>query len=265
MLRHTNADKNRKPLVGIPASVRMLEIDMPFHGNGEQYHAAVCDHVGANVFTIPSLDDTGNALELLDHVDGILLTGSFSNIHPQAYEGTITAKGQLFDLARDRNSFGIIHESVRRGIPLFGICRGLQEFNVALGGSLHQEIHKVEGRFDHRSDENLALKEHFLPAHEIEIFPGGILAELGHGHRVMVNTSHTQGVDQLADGLFVEAVGDDGTIEAVSVEAAPGWTLAVQFHPEWYIQETPFYASLFASFRQAVIEYRNRVHGSIFI
>ena len=247
-----------KPLIGIPASVRYIEHDMAFHGNGYQYHEAVNGYMDANVFTIPSLENTDNAVELLDHVDGVLLTGSFSNIHPEWYQEDRVVDGQLFDRLRDENSFRLIREAISRGIPMFGICRGSQEFNVAFGGSLIQELHRTNGCFDHRSDDSLPLEEHFLPAHEIDICPGGVLERLGFGRRVMVNSSHMQGIGRLADGLMVEAYADDGTIEAVSVADSPGWNLAVQFHPEWYIDETPFYAALFDDFRQAVQKFQER-------
>lgn len=233
---------------------------MCFHGNGQQYYDAVVDHAGASAITIPSLDDPANALAVLDHVSGVLLTGSFSDIHPETYGAEPDAgHSGFFDRARDKSSVAVISHSISTGIPLLGICRGLQELNVAMGGTLHQILHTVSGRDDHRSDESLPLPEQFLPAHPITIESDGVLASIADSidgkRRVTVNTSHAQGIDRLGEGLRVEATSDDGTIEAVSVDTAANFALAVQFHPEWNIGTSPLYRALFEAFGRAVSAY----------
>lgn len=244
--------RRSKPIVGIPASVRLLESAMQFHGTAYQYLCAVRDEVGATVFTIPGLADTDNALELLDAVDGLLLTGSFSNIHPSAYgEESVTPEG-FYDEHRDAVTLPLIRAALDRAVPIFGICRGMQELNVALGGTLHQVLHEIPGKEDHRPDESLSLEAQFGPAHEIEINPGGVLASLVPERRMRVNTAHMQGVSRIADGLRVEAVSDDGAVEALSVQAAHTFAVGVQFHPEWGTQEHGLYRQLFAAFRAAV-------------
>jgi len=225
---------------------------MQFHGSAYQYLRAAREEVGATVFTIPGLPDIGNALELLDAVDGILLTGSFSNIHPSAYREPIGPSSQLFDEQRDAVTLPLVRRALERGVPIFGICRGMQEINVALGGTLHQELHEVPGKSDHRPDESLALEAQFGPAHEIEIQERGVLASLIAERRVLVNTAHVQGVDRLGEGVFVEALSGDGAVEALSVRSANTFAVGVQFHPEWGTPANKLYSALFAAFRAAV-------------
>jgi putative glutamine amidotransferase len=239
-----------KPLVGIPASVRYLEFALEFHGSASQYLRAVREEVDASVFTIPGLPD--NALELLDAVDGILLTGSFSNIHPSTYGEPMASSEGMYDEKRDAATLPLIRAALERAVPIFGICRGMQELNVALGGSLHQALHEVAGKDDHRPNESLPLEQQFDPAHEIEIVPGGVLASLMADRRLSVNTAHTQGVDRLGQGLRVEALSRDGAVEALSVEAARTFAVGVQFHPEWGTRRHALYRALFSAFRAAV-------------
>lgn len=248
----------RKPLVGIPASVRELEQGLLFHGNGQQYYDAVIAYSGVAAVTLPCLPAPDNADAVLEHLDGLLLTGSFSHVHPETYGDSPQIDSGFYDLARDRTSLPLIRAAVDRGLPVFGICRGLQEFNVAFGGTLHQALHAVAGRLDHRSDEKLPLEAQFEPAHDIEIRPGGVLAGIWPEARVRINSSHVQGVDRLADGLRVEGVGDDGTVEALSVDDAAAFALAVQFHPEWRAERVPFYRRLFEAFGDAARAYSAR-------
>lgn len=244
--------RTTRPVVGIPASVRSLEFGLIFHGTALQYLQAVRDEVGASVFTMPSLDDVDNAIELLDLVDGVLLTGSFSNMHPSTYGEPVTTDLGFYDPGRDVNTTAVIRAVLERGLPLFGICRGMQEMNVALGGTLHQVLHEASGKDDHRPDESLPLERQFGPAHEIEILAGGVLSRLVGERRIAVNTAHMQGVKDLAPGLRLEAVTDDGAVEAVSVEGAGSFAVGVQFHPEWDIRGNRLYTALFAGFREAV-------------
>jgi putative glutamine amidotransferase len=242
----------RKPIVGIPASVRRLEFGMLFHGTAWQYLQAVRDHVGATVVTIPG-ETADNAAELLEIVDGILLTGSFSNVHPSTYgEEVVDTSHGFFDEPRDAVTLPLIRGCLQRGVPIFGICRGMQEMNVALGGSLCQALHEQPGNEDHRPNETLPLSEQFRAAHEIEICADGVLAGLLQHRRIAVSTAHEQGIGRLAAGLRIEAVADDGVVEAVSVKNAASFAVGVQFHPEWDVAGNPLYGALFAEFRKAV-------------
>jgi putative glutamine amidotransferase len=245
------APSHPRPVIGIPASVRLLEFNMPFHGTAQQYLRAVREHVGATVFTIPGLA-ADNAIELLDQLDGVLLTGSFSNIHPSTYGEPVSTAAGFYDPPRDAVTLPLIREAVARGLPIFGICRGMQELNVAYGGTLYQALQEEPGKNDHRPDEELPLAEQFGPAHDIEIQPGGVLSSLLPDRRVAVSTAHMQGVDRVACGLRIEALADDGVVEALSVEGANTFAVGVQFHPEWDVAGTRLYAALFAGFREAV-------------
>jgi putative glutamine amidotransferase len=246
-----------KPLIGIPATVRKLEFGLHLHGNAQQYYDAVVNQVGATVVTIPSLPDPRNALEFLDHVDGVLLTGGTSNIHPSTYGKDVVHVDDLFDPLRDASSFAIIRACVDRAIPIFGICRGAQEMNVAFGGTLHERVHELPGKRDHRADETRPLPEQFGEAHDIVIQPGGVMEKLLPQQRYRVSSAHTQAIDRLAERLRVEALSDDEVIEAVSVKDAKAFALAVQFHPEWHADRNPLYAALFKAFGDAVRAYQS--------
>src|SRR5690606_29619238 len=130
-----------------------------------------------------------------------------------------------------------------------------QELNVALGGSLHQQVHEQPDKFDHREDKTASLAEQYGPAHPVTIQPGGVLAGLTERPQVVVNSVHGQGIDRLAPGLRVEAVADDGLIEAVSLPTANGFMLAVQWHPEWLWQDNPLSRSILAAFGAACRRY----------
>lgn len=245
----------KRPVVGIPASVRLLEFDLRFHGTGEQYLRAVREDVGATAFTIPGMADLDNAIELLELMDGLLLTGSFSNLHPSTYGEEVTTDLGFYDRARDGVTMPLIRAAIERGMPVFGLCRGMQEMTVAFGGSLHQVLHEVPGANDHRPDESLPLERHFDPAHEVTITPGGVLSRLIPEKRFITNTAHMQGVKQVPPALLIEAITDDGVIEAVSVKAARSFAVGVQFHPEWGTADNRLYSALFRSFREAVHSY----------
>jgi putative glutamine amidotransferase len=247
----------RKPVVGIPASVRRLEHAMEFHGTADQYLRAVRDDVGATVFTIPGLADTANAIELLDAVDGVLLTGSFSNVHPSTYGASIATAQGFYDPKRDAVTLPLIRAALERAVPIFGICRGMQELNVALGGTLHQVLHEAPGKADHRPKDSLPLEQQFGPAHEIEIMEGGVLDSIVGERRLIVNTAHTQGIDRVAESLRIEAVSADGVVEALSVTSARAFAVGVQFHPEWGTHDHALYRALFTAFRSAVWGHAN--------
>jgi putative glutamine amidotransferase len=170
----------------------------------------------------------------------------------------VTSSEGFYDEERDAVTLPLIRAAIDLGVPIFGICRGLQELNVALGGTLHQALHEVRGKDDHRPDESLPLEEQFEPAHEIEIVGGGVLASLIPERRVLVNTAHMQGVNRVGAGLRVEAATADGAVEALSVEAASAFAVGVQFHPEWNTRDNALYRALFAAFRDAVWAHARR-------
>ena len=187
----------------------------------------------------------------MQRLDGILFTGSPSNVEPHHYEGTPSEPGTLHDPERDATTLPLIRKAVHAGIPVLGVCRGFQEMNVAFGGTLHQKVHQVPGYDDHRDDTSLPLDVQYGPAHDVILEPGGLLRAMAGSDRVQVNSLHSQGIDQLAPGLVVEARATDGLIEAFHVRNAPRFAVAVQWHPEWKAMTNPFSRALFAAFGAA--------------
>jgi putative glutamine amidotransferase len=246
---------SRPPLIGVVSDRRIIE-PHPFHVVGEKYSRALVDAADAYPVGLPAFADEFDVLQILDRLDGLLLTGSPSNVAPQRYHGPASAAGSLHDLARDQASFALIPAALRLGLPLLAICRGCQELNVALGGSLHQAVHSVPGYNIHHEDPDQPLEVQYGPAHSVSFTRGGLLIELTGRRTAIVNSVHHQGIDQLADGLAVEATAEDGLIEAVTVRDAAGFVLGVQWHPEWRVTEDPVSAAIFQAFGEACVEYR---------
>lgn len=223
------------------------------HAIDAPYVTAVRDGMDAVPLLIPVCDPPLDPADILAAVDGIMFSGGVANIEPHRY-GAVALAGQRFDPARDATVLPLIRTALAQGVPVFGICRGLQELNVALGGTLHQRVHEVPGRFDHRSDEAAPMDVQYALAHEVCVSDEGLLSCVLPARRFRVNSVHGQGIDRLADGLRVEALADDGTIEAVSCPAAPAFALAVQWHPEWHWRTCPSARALFAAFAAAVAD-----------
>jgi putative glutamine amidotransferase len=242
-----------RPLIGIPADRRMVG-QHPFHMVGEKYARAVLEAAGAAPLLIPALAEELRLGELLERLDGLVFTGSPSNVEPHHYQGTPSDPGTLHDPARDATTLPLIRQAVQAGVPVFGICRGFQEMNVAFGGTLHQKLHELPGYLDHRDDETQPLEVQYGPAHEVTLEPGGVLRSLAAGDRVEVNSLHSQGIDRLGEGLAVEARAPDGVVEAFRVRAAARFALAVQWHPEWRVMSNPFSRALFAAFGRSASE-----------
>ena len=243
-----------RPLIGIPADRRMLSAHA-FHMVGEKYALAVLDAAEGAPLLIPSLageprfDDLLE--ELLGRLDGVLFTGSLSNVEPHHYRGAPSEPGTLHDAARDATTLPLIRKAVSTGVPVLGICRGFQEMNVAFGGTLHQKLHEVPGHLDHRDDETQPLEVQYGPAHDVVLEPAGVLRSLASSERNRVNSLHSQGIERLGGELAVEARAPDGVIEAFRVREAPRFALAVQWHPEWQVMSNPFSRALFAAFGRA--------------
>jgi putative glutamine amidotransferase len=238
------------PVVGITCCRRVPDF-WPIHSVGEKYVTAVSDAAGALPLLVPALGARLDVDMVLGQLDGLLLTGSPSNVEPHHYAGGAEPQGNKTDPERDATTLPLIRRAVDLGVPLLGLCRGIQEINVALGGSLHQQLHAVDGRFDHRSDKSKAPGERYAPRHRVRLMPGGLLATLLDAEAIEVNSLHGQGLDRLAPGLVVEAVADDGTIEAVRVEAAD-FALAVQWHPEFRPLTNRVSTLIFRAFGEAV-------------
>lgn len=251
----------RTPLVGLPSDRKQIG-HHPFQAVGEKYIRAVADGAGCLPVLIPSLAPPLDLGALLDSLDGLVHTGAYSNIEPHHYGSDPSYAGNLHDPARDATTLGIVPLAIQKRVPVLAICRGLQEVNVALGGSLHQKVHEIPGFDDHRENTEDPLGVQYAPSHPVELAEGGVLARIAGARQAMVNSLHGQGLKTLGRNLVVEATAPDGLVEAVRYESArdedPGpFLVAVQWHPEWRVTENPFYLGLFQAFAAAC---RERAH-----
>jgi putative glutamine amidotransferase len=238
-------------IVGIPCDYRMVG-HHPFHMVGEKYIAAVRDGAGALPLLIPVLPNSIPASEILASVDGLFFTGSPSNVSPKHYNGAAPREGVMQDEHRDATTLPLLEAAIKHGTPTLCVCRGFQELNVALGGTLYQHVHEVEGRFDHRENKEADLDTQYGPAHDVTVQSSGLLSQMVREKTFKVNSLHSQGIDRLAKGLHADAVSSDGQIEAVSMPAAKGFLFAVQWHPEWRWTENPQSRAILAAFGNAV-------------
>jgi len=253
-----SARRPAKPVVLVPSCNRVLG-QHPFHIAGRKYIEAV-RLAGALPLIVP-VAHADELDELLALADGVLLTGSPSNVHPRHFGEDVHDTSLPLDTERDDWTLPMIRRIVERGIPLFAICRGFQEANVALGGSLHQAVHEVEGQHDHRGAGGRAdasAEEVYDFAHPVDVQPGGVLATILPERQVQVNSVHGQGVKRLAAGLRIEAKAPDGLVEAFSVANASGFNLCVQWHPEWKAASNPVSVRLLRAFGDACRAYRDR-------
>lgn len=252
------------PIVLVPACNRLLG-EHPFHIAGSKYTEAV-RLAGALPLVVPRAE-AAEFEALLDLADGVLLTGSPSNVHPSHFGETVHDPALMLDPARDHWTLPLVPMILARGLPLLAICRGAQEVNVALGGTLYQAVHESVGDAgplaDHRADDTVPAARQYAPAHPVRVVPGGLLAGLLEQPTFEVNSLHGQAVRALAPGLRAEAHAPDGLVEAFTLPGAPGFNLCVQWHPEWLAAHNPVSMRLLQAFGQAVRQYRDRVRGPL--
>lgn len=239
-----------KPLVGVPADRRIVD-PHPFHMVGEKYLDALIKGSEALPLITPVMPGGVDIDALLQQFDGIFLTGSYSNVEPHHYNGSPSEDGTLHDPHRDAVTLPLAKRALETGVPLLAVCRGFQELNVALGGTLHQKVHEVAGYHNHLENKDDPLDKQYGPSHPVNLADGGLLRELAGSDTVMVNSLHAQGVAKLAPGVSVEAVADDGLIEAFQIDNGPAFALAVQWHPEWRVMENDFSKAIFKAFGDA--------------
>jgi putative glutamine amidotransferase len=243
----------KRPLVGLPADTAARD-GMVFHTVGDKYVRAVAEVAGCETVVLPSTGE-GHLDAVLDHLSGVVLTGSLSNVHPPRYGAEATLDHEPYDHGRDGTTLALIGKVLARGIPLLCICRGFQELNVALGGTLEGEVQRGDGRLDHRAPKSDDIDQRYGPLHPIDITLGGRLEAILESRQIVVNSLHRQAVARLAEGLAVEARAADGVIEAASVRAAPGFALGVQWHPEYKAAANPDSVKLFEAFGDAARHY----------
>ncbi|WP_179405567.1 gamma-glutamyl-gamma-aminobutyrate hydrolase family protein [Burkholderia guangdongensis] len=241
----------RKPLVGVTADLTQIGAHAS-HTVGDKYVAAIVDGSNALAMVLPALGERQAAADVLDAVDGLLFTGSYSNVEPRHYGGEPSQPGTKHDAARDATTLPLLRAAIDAGVPVLAVCRGFQELNVVCGGTLHQRVHETPGFDDHREDDDASLETQYGPAHAVRLTPGGVLHRLAGGKdEVRVNSLHKQGIATLGAGLAIEAVAPDGLVEAVSVIGARAFALAVQWHPEWRQAQDPLSNAIFRAFGDA--------------
>lgn len=241
------------PLVGLPSDRKQIG-PHPFQAVGEKYLRAVVDGAGCLPLMIPSLSPPLDLRAVLSNLDGLLLTGAYSNIEPHHYSDEPSWDGNPHDPARDETTLGIVPLAIEMRVPVLALCRGCQEVNVALGGTLYQKVHEQPGFDDHREDPDDPLGVQYAPSHPIDLAPGGLLERIAGGPVAQVNSLHGQGLRTLGRGLVVEARARDGLVEAVRLDDPGPFLLAVQWHPEWRVGENPFYLGIFQAFAAACRE-----------
>lgn len=243
---------SNRPIVGIIGNANLLNGDYPVHAGGAMNSAAVADVAGCMPLVIPTDPRFVTVPELLEVCDGFLLTGGRPNVHPSEYGQPETPAHGDFDRCRDAITLPLIRACVQRGQPFLGICRGFQEVNVAMGGTLHPEIRDLPGRMNHRMPPDGTIEQKFALRHVVSLTPDGVFARLFGADHVMTNSLHGQGIDQPGARIVIEGTAPDGTPEAILVRDAPGFTLAVQWHPEWNAAADPVSHPLFRAFGEAV-------------
>jgi len=248
----------KRPVIGVIGNTYLAENRFPSQRVGEKNLKAIVDVTGALPLMFAGCPDLTDVGALLDAVDGILLTGGRANVHPSRFGVEPDVKHEPYDQRRDAVAIAVSEACVARGVPLFGICRGLQEMSVAFGCSLHPEIRELPGRVNHRMprlengeihpDHNVV----FADRHDVHLTPGGRFAQLYGRDTIRVNSLHGQGILNLDCRVVVEGVADDGTIEAIRITDAPGFALGVQWHAEYDPQHNPVNRVLFEAFAEAI-------------
>jgi len=248
-----------KPLIGISCcSISFGAFGMAKHAASDTYVRAVDEVVGGVPVLVPANGACCDAATLAARLDGIILTGSRSNVQPAQYGGPPHPEGTPEDHARDATVFALVRAAIAAGVPVLAICRGMQELNVALGGSLHQRLQDLPGRMDHSTPMQPDPRIRQGKAHEIRIVPGTWLHRIARASTIAVNSLHNQGMDRLGTGLVAEATAPDGTIEAIRLVGAP-FVVGVQWHPEYDFAADPVSRQIFEAFADAV---RTRATGT---
>ena len=250
-----------RPVIGIIGNRHLINDQYRVLGGGMMNAAAVANVSGALPLIIPADPTLVTVAELMETCDGFLLTGARPNVHPEEYGEDATPAHGDFDRCRDAITLPLIRACVERGQPFFGICRGFQEVNVAMGGTLYPEIRDLPGRMNHRMPPNGTIDEKFALRHNVNLARGGVFHRIVGAEEVMTNSLHGQGIKDPGARIVIDGWAADGTEEAIHVAGAPGFTLSVQWHPEYNAANDPVSRPLFKAFGDAVRAYADCGHG----
>ena len=240
-----------RPVIGIIGNQYTQDDRYEVHASGRVNCAAVAQVAECLPVVIPADPAFVSVAELMATCDGFVLTGGRPNVHPEEYGEAETAAHGAFDRARDAVALDLVRGCVARGQPVLGICRGFQEMNVAMGGTLHPEIRDLPGRDNHRMPPDGTLEEQFAPRHVVRFRDGGVFHRLMGATQVMTNTLHGQGIVEPGARVVIDGHAPDDTPEAIYMDGAPGFALGVQWHPEWNAANDPVSRALFGAFGDA--------------
>lgn len=252
-----------RAIVGIISNSYLINDQYPTHAGGTMNSGAIAEVAGCMPLLIPTDPRFVSVNELLDQCDGFLLTGGRPNVHPEEYGEAETEAHGDFDRARDAITLPLVRACVERGQPFFGICRGFQEVNVAMGGTLYPEIRDLPGRMNHRMPPDGTLEEKFEIRHKVIVREGGLFHQLFGARDVMTNTLHGQGIKTPGARIVIDGEAEDGTPEAIYVKDAPGFTASVQWHPEWNAAADPVSRPLFEAFGAAARAFQSARSGAL--
>ena len=240
-----------RPVIGIIGNSHLVNDQYPTHAAGTMNSQAVAEVCEALPLIVPSDPSMVDIADLMEVCDGFLMTGGRPNVHPEEYGEAETEAHGTFDRARDQLVLPLLRACAERGQPFFGICRGFQEVNVAFGGSLYPEIRDLPGRDNHRMPTDGTLEDKFTNTHAVRFTQDGPFHRLLGGCEVVTNSLHGQGIKAAGPGVVVDGHAPDGTPEAIYLEGAPGFTLSVQWHPEWRAAQDGVSRPLFEAFGAA--------------
>jgi len=252
----------KKPVVGVIGNAHLINDRRPAQMVGEKNLRAVADVANALPIMFAAAPDITDIDTLLGVVDGVLLTGARANVHPTHFDTEPHPDHEPYDERRDAVALELTRACVARGVPIFGVCRGFQEMNVAFGGSLHPEIRELPGRMNHRMPRLASGEVHPDPAvvfadrHDVSLVPDGAFAQLLGCETIRVNSLHGQGILQPGERVIIEGIAEDGTIEAIQIAEAPSFALGVQWHAEYDPQKNPINRALFQAFGEALLAHR---------
>lgn len=255
--------RSTKPAIFVSASaMEAAHRRHKVHATGERNVESLTQLVDCVPLLLPPLGASIDIADLIAHMDGLVLTGGRANVEPHHYQGDPFPPDEPIDPARDEMVLPLVRACIEHRIPVFGICRGIQEINVALGGTLHYRIHELPGKCDHRMPrhEDVTMEEIFRPNHPVRLTPGGLFESIVSSSQVVVNSLHGQGIDRLADDLETEAIAPDGVIEGVRLKDDPSFTVGVQWHAEFEPEAHALSRGLYEAFgAAAAVRHRQRV------